>query len=171
MPKQNRGEVCLQGYTHKSDLPIKMRKMKRLSRSIWIIVCLCASVASAEWSQWRGENRDGILTQFSAPTVWPKQLKRLWRMELGSGDASPIVAGGRIYTHTRQNENEVVTALDLETGEMLWQDSYGPVPYMWPWHGAESRGQGPFSTPVIHGGVVYTLGVTQALSAFDAETG
>ena len=145
--------------------------MKPLFRSIWIIAYLCATVASAEWSQWRGENRDGILTQFSAPEVWPKQLKKLWYVELGGGDASPIVAEGRIYTHTRQNESEVVTALDLETGEILWQDSYGPVPYMWPWHGAESRGQGPFSTPVFHDGVVYTLGVTQALSAFDAKTG
>ena len=97
--------------------------------------------------------------------------QKLWHVELGSGDASPIVEGGRIYTHTRQVENEVVTALDLETGEMLWQNSYGPLPYMWPWHGAESRGQGPFSTPVVHDGVVYTLGITQALSAFDAETG
>lgn len=145
--------------------------MKRLSKNIWIIVCLCATVASAEWSQWRGQNRDGILTQFSAPEVWPKQLKKLWHVELGSGDASPIVAEGRIYTHTRQKENEVVTALNLETGEILWQNSYGPVPYMWPWHGAESRGQGPFSTPVIQDGIVYTLGVTQALSAFDTETG
>ena len=145
--------------------------MKRLSRSICIIVCLCTTVASAEWSQWRGENLDGILTQFSAPAVWPKQLKKLWRVELGNGDASPIVERGRIYTHTRQDENEVVTALNLETGGLLWQNSYGPVPYMWPWHGAESRGQGPFSTPVFHDGVVYTLGITQALSAFDAETG
>ena len=62
--------------------------MKRLSRSICIIVCLCTAVASAEWSQWRGENRDGILTQFSASMVWPKQLKKLWHVELGSGDAS-----------------------------------------------------------------------------------
>lgn len=145
--------------------------MKGLSRSICIIVCLCATVASAQWPQWRGRNRDGILLQFSAPTVWPKQLKKLWRVELGNGDASPIVNEGQIYMHTRQNKNEVVTALDLETGQMLWQNSYGPVPYMWPWHGAESRGQGPFSTPVVHDGIVYTLGVTQALSAFEAETG
>ena len=145
--------------------------MKRFSRSIWIIVCLYATIASAQWSQWRGQNRDGILTQFSAPSVWPKRLKKLWHVELGSGDASPIVNEGRIYTHTRQGENEVVTALDFETGQVLWRDSYGPVPYMWPWHGAESRGQGPFSTPTLHDGVVYTLGVTQALSAFDAETG
>ena len=145
--------------------------MKGLSRSVCIIVCLCATVASAQWPQWRGRNRDGILLQFSAPTVWPKQLKKLWRVELGNGDASPIVKEGQIYMHTRQDKNEVVTALDLETGQMLWQNSYGPVPYMWPWHGAESRGQGPFSTPVVHDGIVYTLGVTQALSAFDAETG
>lgn len=145
--------------------------MKRLSKSIWIIVCLCATVASAQWSQWRGQNRDGILTEFSAPAVWPKQLKKLWRVEVGGGDSSPIVNGRGVYTHTRQGEDEVVTALDLETGQVLWQNSYGPVPYMWPWHGAESRGQGPFSTPILHEGVVYTLGVTQALSAFNAETG
>ena len=60
-----RTEMIMPLYAHKPNLAIKRTKMKRLSKSIWIIVYLCITVASAEWLQWRGENRDGILTQFS----------------------------------------------------------------------------------------------------------
>ena len=76
--------------------------MKRLSRSICIIVCLCTAVASAEWSQWRGENRDGILTQFSAPMVWPKQLKSFGMWSWGAGTLRlSLKEGGFTRTHGR----------------------------------------------------------------------
>ena len=79
--------------------------MKGLS-SIWIIVPLChrcvrRMVAVA------GENRDGILTQFSAPEVWPKQLKKLWHVELGN--ASPILRkDGFTPTHGRMKAKSLL---------------------------------------------------------------
>jgi formylglycine-generating enzyme required for sulfatase activity len=149
--------------------------MKTLQRNILLVgfvALLCSTVAFAEWSQWRGANRDGVLEEFSAPEVWPEQLRKVWSVEVGGGDSSPIISGKCVYVHSRQGKHdEVVTAIDLDNGSILWQDSYGGVSHQIGWTGAESRDRGPFSTPTLHEEKLYTFGVTQALSAYDAETG
>lgn len=159
-----------------SCVKFSCNEMKTYSKSVWLFALLCSvvcgAVASAEWSQWRGANRDGILGEFSAPEIWPERLKKIWSVEVGGGDSSPIVSDRRVYVHSRQGEcNEVVTAIDLDSGRILWRDSYGDVSHSPPWHGAESRDRGPFSTPSFHDGVLYTFGVTQVLSAYNSETG
>ncbi|MBC8228060.1 hypothetical protein H8E77_00750 [bacterium] len=78
--------------------------MNIFHRSIWLFVLLCSTTAFADWPQWRGPNRDGVLTDFSAPELWPGQLKKIWSVEVGGGDSSPIVSGKRIYVHSRQGE-------------------------------------------------------------------
>ncbi len=146
--------------------------MKLYAKFICLFVLLYSTVAFADWPQWRGPNRDGVLTHFSSPEVWPKQLRKIWSVEVGGGDSSPIVIGDRVYVHTRQGEHlELVSAIDLDSGRILWQDSYGDVSHSPGWYGAESRDRGPFSTPALRDGVLYTFGVTQTLSAYDAETG
>jgi outer membrane protein assembly factor BamB len=122
-----------------------------------------------EWPQWRGPNRDGAVTGFSAPRAWPERLTPRWKATVGEGHSSPIVAGGRVYLHTRQGEVERVAAYDLETGKQIWEDRY-PVAYtMNP--AARGHGKGPKSTPVIAAGRLYTLGITGVLSSYDAARG
>ncbi|MEO6726861.1 MAG: PQQ-binding-like beta-propeller repeat protein [Blastocatellia bacterium] len=124
---------------------------------------------SQDWAQWRGANRDGVVTGFVAPKVWPDQLRTKWKVAVGIGHSSPLVVGNRIYQHSRQGENEVVTAFDLETGTRGWQDSY-PVAYaMNP--AATGHGKGPKSTPVFDNGKLYTLGITGVFSCYDAANG
>jgi outer membrane protein assembly factor BamB len=144
-------------------------------RSHWLvptafILCLaCGIQAAADWPQWRGPNRDGRGATFTAPAQWPESLIRRWSIDVGSGHSSPVLAGGRIYLHTRQQENEVVSAIDAGTGKIAWQDRY-PAPYrMNP--AATAHGPGPKSTPVVAGGRVITLGISGILSALDAHTG
>jgi outer membrane protein assembly factor BamB len=125
--------------------------------------------AEADWPQWRGPNRDGRTTTFSEPAQWPETLTRRWQIGVGTGHASPVLAGGRIYLHTRQQENEVVSAIDAATGRIVWQDRY-PAPYrMNP--AATGHGPGPKSTPVVSNGRVIALGISGILSALDANTG
>lgn len=106
---------------------------------------------------------------YREPKVWPETLEKRWHVEVGAGHASPVVLGQRIYLHTRHGENEVVSALDLGSGTVLWQDSY-PVPYtMDP--AATGHGKGPKSTPVVRNGRLYTFGISGILSGYDAEKG
>ena len=128
------------------------------------------AVAAAEWPQWRGPNRDGLATGVAAPSVWPKELKPVWKATVGIGHASPVVTGGVIYQYARQGEEEVLLALDAATGKELWRAGAVPAPYeMNP--AARGHGKGPKSTPVVAAGRVYTLGIAGLLSAHDAKTG
>jgi outer membrane protein assembly factor BamB len=128
------------------------------------------AVAVAEWPQWRGPNRDGLAAGVAAPSVWPKELKPLWKVTVGVGHASPVVSGGVVYQHARQGEEEVLLALDAATGKELWRAGATPAPYTVN-PAASGHGKGPKSTPVVASGRVYTLGIAGLLSAHDAKTG
>jgi len=135
--------------------------------SAMVFLATQASLAQ-DWPQWRGPNRDGAVA-FSPPKAWPDNLKPLWKVTVGAGHASPVVAGGKIFLLSRQGEQEVVSCFELNTGKQLWRDSY-PVAYtMHP--AATGHGKGPKSTPVVQNGKLYTLGITEVLSCYDTATG
>jgi outer membrane protein assembly factor BamB len=124
---------------------------------------------TGEWPQWRGVARDSAAASLELPASWPSKLREVWAAEVGPSDAGPVVASGRVYTFTRAGEREVTTALDLETGAVVWQESY-EAPYQ-PMVMVGIHGAGPYSTPLVSDGRLFTLGITQVLSARDAETG
>jgi len=144
--------------------------LSKIASRIYIVLALASQISFAQdWPQWRGPNRDGVAISFSAPKVWPEKLKTIWKVPIGIGHSSPVVAGRRVYLHSRQGENEVASCLDLDTGKVLWQDSY-PTPYtMNP--AATSHGKGPKSTPVVYNNKLYTFGITGILSCYDTVTG
>ena len=146
------------------------RTTARLASLFLLTFVSCAGDAAAqEWAQWRGPARDGVAKSFAAPKTWPKALVQKWKVTVGGGYSSPVVAAGRVFLHTRQGEQEVVSAFELATGKPLWTKSYDASfdknQY------AVKMGKGPNSTPLVHEGKLYTLGVNAVLSAFDAKTG
>jgi outer membrane protein assembly factor BamB len=137
------------------------------------IVGLTAAVAgqnrAPDWPQWRGPNRDGTLPGFSEPSSWPERLTQRWKIDVGTGYATPIVVGNRVYAFTRQQENEVMRAIDADTGKVVWETSY-PAPFKM--NPATARhGPGPKSTPTYANGRLFTLGMSGIVTAFDAATG
>jgi len=137
---------------------------------IYIVVAVASQVCFAQdWPQWRGPNRDGVVASFTAPKVWPDKLKTVWRVQAGIGHSSPVVAGRRVYLHSRQEENEVASCFDLDTGKLIWHDSY-PTPYtMNP--AAMGHGKGPKSTPLVYENKLYIFGISGILSCYDATAG
>jgi outer membrane protein assembly factor BamB len=123
----------------------------------------------ADWPQWRGPNRDGLVKNVTVPAVWPRTLKEEWKVPVGVGHASPVEANGKIYVFTRQGEEEVLLCLDAVTGKEVWRSSQ-IVSYE-PHEAARAHGKGPKSTPAVSNGTVYTLGISGVLSAHDANTG
>jgi len=143
--------------------------MSKLAVSICILCAATIATQAADWPQWRGPNRDGVAGSFTEPARWPEKITERWKTTVGAGHASPVLVGGRIYLHTRQQEDEVVSALDAPSGKILWQERY-PAPYtMNP--AATGHGPGPKSTPAVAGGRIYTLGISGILSALDADSG
>ena len=132
--------------------------------------------AEGDWSQWRGPARDGyapvagnerLAAALHGPL--PASLHQVWKLEVGLGQSAPILHQGKLYIHVRQGEDEVVLALDPETGEEIWRYAY-PVPYVEVNH-ASAWGPGPKSTLTAVGDTLYTFGVTERLHAIDTEQG
>ena len=124
----------------------------------------------ADWPQWRGPQRDGAAVSFAEPQEWPEQLTLKWKVDVGFGYAAPITVGNRVYMFTRQEPDEVLRALDAETGELIWQTSY-PAPFTANPAATRGHGKGPKSTPTFANGRLYTLGMSGIVTAFDADTG
>ncbi len=133
------------------------------------LIAFSQTTLAQDMTQWRGANRDGSIAGFTAPKVWPEQLKSQWKIQVGVGHASPLVIGKTVYLHSRQGENEVAAAYDLETGKVIWRDSY-VVDYTVNM-AATGHGKGPKSTPVVSGGRLFTLGITGVLSCYDTAKG
>jgi outer membrane protein assembly factor BamB len=127
------------------------------------------AMGNADWPQWRGPNRDGKVVEVSLPQTWPKQLKEEWKVKVGVGHSSPVLADGRVYVFARQGEEEVLLCLDALTGKEIWRSVNSIAYEMHP--AARSHGKGPKSTPVVSNGNVYTFGITGVLSSHDVRTG
>jgi outer membrane protein assembly factor BamB len=126
------------------------------------------AAAGTDWPQWRGPNRDGSVLA-ALPAQWPEALTKRWETSVGTGHASPVVSGNRVVVIARQDDQEIVRALDVASGKEIWRAAY-PAPYTIN-SAAWAHGAGPKSTPAIGGGRVFTLGIGGVLSAFDLASG
>jgi outer membrane protein assembly factor BamB len=123
----------------------------------------------AGWTQWRGPARDGVIASFTPPPIWPDALVKRWNVEIGTGYATPIVVGDRVYQFSRIGENETMTAFDAATGTQLWQGGYPAAFTMLSVTAA--HGPGPKSTPVFFNNRLYSIGMTGTVTAWDAASG
>ena len=62
------------------------------------VAVLAATVSlRAQWPQWRGPNRDGLVAAAVVPAVWPDKPSVKWTQPLGEGYSSPVVDAGRVF--------------------------------------------------------------------------
>jgi outer membrane protein assembly factor BamB len=128
-----------------------------------------SSVFAQDWGQWRGPTRDGMIPAAVVPKQWPAGVTRGWSVEIGEGYSSPVVAGGRAFLHSRRDPEEIVTAIDISTGKVAWQQTYQSEFKKNQY--ATQMAKGPNSTPLIVGNRLYTLGVTGILTAWNTADG
>ena len=67
-----------------------------------VVLIGAAGVFAQDWPQWRGANRDGKVTGFTAPQEWPKALTKGWTQKVGLGDGTPALVGDKLYVFTRR---------------------------------------------------------------------
>src|SRR3982074_3549186 len=106
---------------------------RTFGESIVLFAAVTATIAAqsrqADWPNWRGPTHDGAIASFAEPATWPERLTRKWRGDVGGGDVglgygTPILVGNRIYMFARHGDNEVLDAIDPDTGRTIWQSSY-----------------------------------------------
>jgi outer membrane protein assembly factor BamB len=141
--------------------------MSALPRPLALILAiLTCGTATADWTQWRGDNRDGKASDFKSPVTWPKELTKKWSVPVGDGAATPALAGDRLYVFSREDNSEMLRCLDAATGREIWKSNY-------PAEASTDPGgfRGPRSSPSVAEGQVVTIGARGQLHCFDAKTG
>jgi outer membrane protein assembly factor BamB len=130
-----------------------------------VLVVVSTLAVAADWPSWLGPHRDSISPEKVAP--WKEAPKTLWKVSVGEGHSSPVVAGGKVYLFTKvaDKDEEELIAYDAKKGDKLWSVSYERGPFM------GLYGNGPRATPTVVDGRVYTLGSTGLLSCFTADKG
>jgi outer membrane protein assembly factor BamB len=89
----------------------------------------------------------------------------LWKQPIGTGWGGYAVVNGYAATLEERDGRELVTLYDVTTGELQWARQIGEEFFHL------MGGAGPRSTPLIHEGVVYAMGVRGHLVALDGATG
>jgi outer membrane protein assembly factor BamB len=139
----------------------------KIGLSLAVSVLTAGSCLAADWSQYRGPNRQGTTPLPSLAVGWPEGGPEIaWRRPIGGGYSSVVGAGGRLFTMEATAADEAVLALDAETGETIWRVPVGPFVE------AELGDGGPRSTPAVADGAVVAVssqGRLVALSAADGE--
>jgi outer membrane protein assembly factor BamB len=108
--------------------------------------------ASFDWPQWRGPDRTDVSRETGLLKTWPAGgPKRVWLFRnAGSGYSGPAIADGKLFTLGTRARNEILLALDANTGAELWTASLGGILN-------NNWGDGPRGTPAVDGDRVYAL--------------
>src|SRR5262249_17951823 len=117
----------------------------------------------------RGPTRDGLVSASNAPAPWPESFRRAWRIEVGEGYSSPVISKGRVFLHARHDPDEVVMAVEVVCGKVLWAQKY-PAPLQKNQY-APRMAEGPYATPLVLGERLFTLGATAIFTARECVTG
>lgn len=142
-----------------------------MSKTLLALTLLTTTITAnaQEWTQWRGPARDGSVSAKNSPAKWPETFQRTWRVEIGEGYSSPVVDRGRVFVHSRRDPEEIITAINLADGKVVWQQKYQAVFNKNQY--AVQMAKGPNATPLILGDRLFTLGVTGILNAWEAGGG
>ncbi len=118
-----------------------------------------------DWSTWLGPRRD--CSSLETLTPWKESPKILWKLPVGEGHSSPIVAKGKVYLHykTKDKNEELLACLDAISGKQVWATSYPREAF------TSVFGLGPRGTPSISKDQIFTFGVTGILSCFNLTDG
>lgn len=134
--------------------------------AVTLLATLSLSSFAGDWPQWRGPSRDGHAADSLAPNRLSSELKPIWKIPVGGGHSSPIVAGDTVIYLDEDGTSEVVHALDATTGKERWKVSFAP-------RFQDEWGAGPRSTPLIDGDRVYVQSCTgefRCLALADGKT-
>src|SRR5260221_9564231 len=151
---------------------------------------LATSLFAADWPEWRGAGRRGVLNETGILDPFPATGIRVkWRTPIQAGYSGPSVADGRVFdtdfrtVHPADGPpsgpemnlrrasglegKERIVALDEKTGKTLWASEWDAD-----YTGImQSYAIGPRATPTVDGNRVYVQGAMGHLRCLDAASG
>ncbi len=142
--------------------------------ALGLSLLLPLAAQSADWPQFRGPNRDGVWKETGILKTFPAEgLKIRWRVSVGPGWSSPVVAGGRVFlTDMRLDKPkawERIHCFKESTGKLLWSRESELVYPEFAFN--PEQGGGPAATLIVEAGKVYWQGRSGQVDCLDALSG
>lgn len=151
-----------------------------MSRRI-AFICICALILlnvnlySADWPQYGGPERNGVITKEKLPDTWPEGGPPLiWSADVGVGGGSCAIVGDKVYVlgalpdpiteERKPPSRDTLICLNRETGAILWTQPLGDLMKKHTYHS-------PHATPTVADGKVYSTSRTGRLTCHDAQSG
>ena len=114
-----------------------------------VALMTATQLMAGDWPQWHGPTRDCRLPEGEpTPSSLPPELSAVWKIPVGGGFSSPVVAGGKLVYLDEDGQQEVAHLVEATTGKKIWN-----VPFADRYE--DEWGAGPRSTPLIDGDRVY----------------
>ena len=134
-----------------------------------LLLSFYAAIGHSQWLQWGGPNRNFKVDSAQLKTAWTEDGPgQLWKRQLGEGYSAICVDQGALYTMFRRGDEDVVTALNADTGKTLWEYAYTSLPWK---EFSKQYGPGPHATPLIVGDYIYAIGFRTELTCLDKKNG
>ena len=82
--------------------------MKSPARFAALLFLPATLALASDWPQWHGPTRDCVAPAGAlVPAALPKDFKPLWKIPVGGGHSSPVVAGGKLIYCDENGAKEV----------------------------------------------------------------
>lgn len=120
-----------------------------------------------DWPQILGPQRNGQAEGEQLLAEWPDGGPQpLWKYPLGEGFAGPAAVGSRVIVFHRIGDQELLEALDRNTGKQLWRAEFRAS-----YTGSVNPDSGPRCVPLVHRDAVYVFGAAGQLHAVALDSG
>jgi outer membrane protein assembly factor BamB len=120
---------------------------------------------AGDWPQWLGPTRDARTAAGDAlPDKLAPELKVAWRLSIGGGFSSPVVASNQVAFFDEDGQKEVLHLVDASSGKEFWKVPVADR-YIDEW------GAGPRSTPFFDGDRVYAQSCSGEFRCLDLKDG
>ena len=139
----------------------------RLPIGVFLLWATASAVSAGEWPQILGPQRSGHAENERLAETWPKGTPAVrWERKVGRGFAGVAVAADQVILFHRQEDEQIVEALNAASGKTLWKHA-SPTRYV----SAISDDNGPRCVPLITGDRVVVFGAEGDLVCLDRTSG
>ena len=122
---------------------------------------------AADWPRFLGPDQTGISTETNLLFDWPETGPPvLWSYRTGPSYSTPVVSAGIAIVFHRVGDEEVVDALDAQTGKRRWRHAYATT-----YVDRYRYNGGPRASAAVSGDRVVTYGAEGRLICLRLKTG
>lgn len=159
---------CLAGCSPSPPLPVIASATQKEQTANGITESASTDhLLSTDWHRFLGPNGDSTISSLDGmEQIFPTNPQIVWRTAAGHGYSSPVISSDRLILFDRVENEEIVHCLAAATGAEIWRHSYTTA-----FTNQFEYSDGPPSTPLVHDGMVFTLGAEGMLHCLDLNSG